>query len=123
MRTDPVEGARERDALVPDEQTNAAGRFLKAGLVGRWHAPTMIHATTFCLVTAGAFFSVGLAAGTWKYVCIHRSPEGRAPFYVDTAHRAALMYLALVLFVITFIVLSLAKILLMRLQRAEGART
>jgi len=36
-------------------------------------------------------------------------------------HRAALMYLALVLFVITFIVLSCAKILLMRLKRAEGA--
>ncbi len=37
-------------------------------------------------------------------------------------HRAALMYLALVLFVITFIVLSFAKVLLMRLKRAEGAR-
>ena len=38
-------------------------------------------------------------------------------------HRSALLYLALVLFVITFIVLSLAKMLLMRLQRNEGART
>jgi len=38
-------------------------------------------------------------------------------------HRAALMYLALVLFVITFIVLSFAKVLLMRLKRAEGARS
>ena len=37
-------------------------------------------------------------------------------------HRAALMYLALVLFVITFIVLSFAKVLLTRLKRAEGAR-
>ena len=37
-------------------------------------------------------------------------------------HRAALMYLALVLFVITFIVLSLAKLLLMRLQRRDGAK-
>jgi phosphate transport system permease protein len=40
----------------------------------------------------------------------------------DGLHRAALMYLALVLFVITFIVLSFAKVLLMRLKRAEGAR-
>jgi len=32
------------------------------------------------------------------------------------------MYLALVLFVITFIVLSFAKVLLMRLKRSEGAR-
>ena len=38
-------------------------------------------------------------------------------------HRSALLYLALVLFVITFIVLSLAKVLLMRLRRNEGART
>ena len=37
-------------------------------------------------------------------------------------HRASLLYLALVLFVITFIVLSLAKMLLMRLQRGEGAK-
>ena len=41
----------------------------------------------------------------------------------DGLHRAALMYLALVLFVITFIVLSFAKVLLMRLKRNEGART
>ena len=38
-------------------------------------------------------------------------------------HRSALLYLALVLFVITFIVLSFAKVLLMRLKRSEGART
>jgi phosphate transport system permease protein len=41
----------------------------------------------------------------------------------DGLHRASLLYLALVLFVITFIVLSLAKMLLMRLQRGEGAKT
>jgi phosphate transport system permease protein len=38
-------------------------------------------------------------------------------------HRAALLYLALVLFFITFVVLALAKMLLMRLQRGEGAKT
>jgi phosphate transport system permease protein len=37
-------------------------------------------------------------------------------------HRSALLYLALVLFVITFIVLSLAKMLLMRLRRGEGVK-
>ena len=37
-------------------------------------------------------------------------------------HRAALLFLALILFVITFIVLSLAKMLLMRLRRSEGAK-
>ena len=35
-------------------------------------------------------------------------------------HRASLIYLALVLFIITFIVLSLSKLLLMRLRRNEG---
>jgi phosphate transport system permease protein len=41
----------------------------------------------------------------------------------DGIHQPALLYLALVLFVITFIVLALAKLLLMRLSRNEGART
>ena len=38
-------------------------------------------------------------------------------------HQASLMYLGLVLFLITFIVLSLSKLLLQRLQRNEGTRT
>lgn len=38
-------------------------------------------------------------------------------------HRSSLLYLALVLFVITFVVLALAKVLLTRLKRAEGVRT
>ncbi len=38
-------------------------------------------------------------------------------------HQAALMYLGLVLFFITFVVLGLSKLLLMQLRRNEGART
>ena len=38
-------------------------------------------------------------------------------------HQASLMYLGLVLFFITFVVLALSKILLSRLQRNEGSRT
>jgi phosphate transport system permease protein len=38
-------------------------------------------------------------------------------------HQASLMYLGLVLFFITFIVLSLSKLLLSRLRQGEGART
>ncbi|MDR0479866.1 MAG: phosphate ABC transporter permease subunit PstC [Burkholderiaceae bacterium] len=38
-------------------------------------------------------------------------------------HEAALLYLALVLFFITFVVLALSKLLLARLERGEGART
>jgi len=38
-------------------------------------------------------------------------------------HQAALIYLGLVLFLITFIVLSLSKLLLARMRRAEGLRS
>jgi phosphate transport system permease protein len=38
-------------------------------------------------------------------------------------HQASLIYLGLVLFFITFVVLSLSKLLLMRLQKGEGGRT
>jgi hypothetical protein len=49
-------------------------------------------AEALCWISAGAFFLAALAAGVWKYACIARSPDARAPAYVDTAHRAALMY-------------------------------
>lgn len=45
-----------------------------------------------CWTSAGGFFLAALCAGVWKYACIARSPDARAPFYVDTAHRAALLY-------------------------------
>ena len=38
-------------------------------------------------------------------------------------HQASLMYLGLVLFLITCIVLSISKLLLLRLKRNEGARS
>jgi len=38
-------------------------------------------------------------------------------------HQASLIYLGLVLFFITFVVLGLSKILLLRLQKNEGARS
>lgn len=48
--------------------------------------------STFCLVSAGGFFLVGLLSGAWKYLCIRASDDARAPLYVDLAHRAALLY-------------------------------
>ena len=51
-----------------------------------------MQAETFCLGSAGAFFLVGLVCGTWKYAAIFRSPESKAPYYVDVAHRASLLY-------------------------------
>ncbi|MFG6415096.1 phosphate ABC transporter permease subunit PstC [Roseateles sp. DC23W] len=38
-------------------------------------------------------------------------------------HQASLMYLGLVLFFITFVVLTISKLLLMRLKKSEGARS
>lgn len=38
------------------------------------------------------FFVAGLATGVWKYVCIRRSKESRAPRYVNVSHTAALFY-------------------------------
>jgi phosphate transport system permease protein len=37
-------------------------------------------------------------------------------------HQASLLYLGLVLFFITFVVLAMSKVLLARLKKAEGAR-
>lgn len=45
-----------------------------------------------CLVACGSFFVVALLTGVWKWRAMATSAEHRAPFYVDTAHRAALMY-------------------------------
>lgn len=49
-------------------------------------------AEKLCLSGAFLFFMIGLVTGTWKYWHIARSHEARAPFYVDVAHRAALLY-------------------------------
>ncbi|MGB3428551.1 MAG: phosphate ABC transporter permease PstC, partial [Burkholderiaceae bacterium] len=38
-------------------------------------------------------------------------------------HEASLIYLGLILFFITFVVLTLSKVLLFRLKRNEGRRT
>jgi hypothetical protein len=49
-------------------------------------------AEIFCVLSAAAFFLMGLGTGAWKYLCIARDEAGRAPAYVDTAHRASLLY-------------------------------
>jgi hypothetical protein len=49
-------------------------------------------AVRLALVAAGVFFMTALLTGVWKYARIARSPEAKAPAYVDIAHRAALMY-------------------------------
>ena len=49
-------------------------------------------ASALALLAAGVFFMAGLVMGAWKYACMRRSERMEAPFYVNIAHRAALMY-------------------------------
>jgi hypothetical protein len=55
-------------------------------------ACVVVNAADFALVSAGAFLLTGLITGIWKYACIHANSEAKAPPYVDTAHRASLLY-------------------------------
>ena len=49
-------------------------------------------AATLCVTAAGLFLMAGLLTGLWKYLCMHGSDTAEAPYYVNIAHRAALMY-------------------------------
>ena len=49
-------------------------------------------ASCIALSAAGIFFMAGLLTGLWKYLCMRKHPQAEAPYYVSTAHRAALMY-------------------------------
>ena len=62
--------------------------------------------TKAVLLAAGLFFIGALLLGVWKYRQMATSPEGRAHPYVDTAHRAALLYSFATLLVATFVELS-----------------
>ena len=53
----------------------------------------LIHtASRVALSAAGFFFMVGLLTGLWKYLCMRCHPQAEAPYYVNIAHRATLMY-------------------------------
>jgi hypothetical protein len=49
-------------------------------------------AARIALSASGIFFMTGLLTGLWKYLCMRRSEKIEAPHYVNTAHRAALLY-------------------------------
>ena len=44
------------------------------------------------LLASGLFLLSGMLTGVWKYAEIMRSPEHKAPVYVDIAHRASFFY-------------------------------
>lgn len=62
--------------------------------------------TEVVLLAAGLIFLWALALGVWKYRQMSASPEGLAHPYVDTAHRAALMYSFATLLLAVFVELS-----------------
>ena len=62
--------------------------------------------TKAVLLAAGLIFLLALVLGVWKYRQMASSPDGLAHPYVDTAHRAALLYSFATLLLATFVELS-----------------
>jgi hypothetical protein len=62
--------------------------------------------TKAILLAAGAMFLLALLLGVWKYRQMATSETHLAHPYVDTAHRAALLYSFATLLVATFVELS-----------------
>jgi hypothetical protein len=62
--------------------------------------------TKAVLLAAGLIFIWALLLGVWKYRQMASSPDGLAHSYVDTAHRAALLYSFATLLIATFVELS-----------------
>jgi TRAP-type C4-dicarboxylate transport system permease large subunit len=62
--------------------------------------------TKAVLLAAGAMFLLALMLGVWKYRQMATSADHLAHPYVDTAHRAALLYSFATLLVATFVQFS-----------------
>jgi hypothetical protein len=62
--------------------------------------------TAVVLLAAGVMFLIALGLGVWKYHQMWRSPDHLAHPYVDTAHRAALLYSFATLLVAAFVEFS-----------------
>jgi hypothetical protein len=62
--------------------------------------------TKAALLAAATMFLWALVLGVWKYRQMITAPDGLAHPYVDTAHRAALLYSFALLLVATFVELS-----------------
>lgn len=66
---------------------------------------TLSVAVALAILASGVLLMLGLLSGVWKYLAIMQDARGRAPYYVDITHRAALMYsfAALVLAVLAYL--------------------
>ena len=49
-------------------------------------------AVKLAILFSGIFLWVGMLTGVWKYLQIRNSPQSRAHYYVDIAHRSSLLY-------------------------------
>jgi hypothetical protein len=63
-------------------------------------------AAVFALLASGAFFMTGLLTGVWKYRHMWKSDDAETPYYVNTAHRASLLYAFASLVLYHFVVYS-----------------
>ncbi|MEZ0148827.1 MAG: hypothetical protein AB9Q19_05850 [Candidatus Reddybacter sp.] len=59
-------------------------------------------APVLAISCAGVFFMSALLTGFWKFSCMMKSSECKAPHYVDIAHRASLMYAYGAILVVVF---------------------
>jgi amino acid transporter len=62
--------------------------------------------TKIVICAAGVIFLVSLLLGAWKYHQMATSPQHLAHPYVDTAHRAALLYSFATMLIATFVQFS-----------------
>ena len=66
----------------------------------------MSPALKLSFVGSGLFLLSGFTTGVWKYRKIMTSASHRAPVYVDTAHRASLLYSFAALVIAQFVQLA-----------------
>jgi hypothetical protein len=68
--------------------------------------PTVQASVLVATAACGLFFLTALLTGVWKWRGMLNAPDHLAPHYVDTAHRAALLYSFACLVLIHFAELS-----------------
>ena len=102
--------------VLPYTKTGVVGAIMLG--LGRALGETM--AVTFVIGNMNQLDSVSLFAAANSITSALANEFAEAG---EGLHQASLIYLGLVLFFITFVVLGLSKILLLRLQKNEGARS
>ena len=63
-------------------------------------------AYSLALIASATFFLAGLVLGVWKFRGMITSADGLAHPYIDTAHRAALMYAFATVMIAVFVQVS-----------------